>query len=756
MNKGLQIIISVIALQTANYVYSQNSANIVSTPAYTWHSDTIIQGEYKAYAPNDTKIISTYKAQPGYYMPVYPEWELKNDISNYPKLISSNTLHRAIYNMGLDEMINAVEPDTTLRTGKEWSGVWTRDVSYSIILSMAQLQPEASRISLLKKITTDGRIIQDTGSGGAWPVSTDRMIWVVAAWELYKTTGDKDWIKQIFPVVEKSLSDDSKTALSRDGLMMGETSFIDWREQSYPQWMQTADIYHSEALGTSVVHVAALKAASEMATMTGKSDLANEYKTQAEKISKSINDILWMPDNGYYAMYRYGRENLILNPRSETLGLALSILYDVASPEKAVKITESNPTTPFGTAIFYPQIKDQPPYHNNALWPFVASYWALANAKAGNEKGLLEAIGSVYRPAALFATNKENFVLDNGDIATELNSSNMLWSIAGNLAITYRILFGITPEKDGISFNPVIPETLSDKRTLNGYLYRGKTLNIHISGWGNSIASITLNGKPHSEYIAEKDLKAINVIEIKMADKPFDTLSVNHHRNKKAPITPIAWFEENDKIFKWNPIEYSNHYIVIRDGKRIKETRETSFAADVNGEYQVITVDDQGTESFASEPRSNRHITKIQLSNEKTTLSSPEISYFPKEDLKGYHGGGFVELDHKSGNVSASYTADSEGDYIIALRYANGNGPVNTENKCAIRSITIDGQKIGTVVMPHRGSGNWNDWGITNRVKVTLSKGQHIIGIEMLPEDENMNIKTNHAIVDEIQITRIN
>ena len=51
----------------------------------------------------------------------------------------------------------------------------------------------------------------------------------------------------------------------------------------------------------------------------------------------------------------------------------------------------------------------------------------MANAKAGNEEGVLEAFGSIIRPAALFCTNKENFNLDNGDIATELNSSNMLW-----------------------------------------------------------------------------------------------------------------------------------------------------------------------------------------------------------------------------------------------------------------------------------------------------------------------------------------
>ena len=62
--------------------------------------------------------------------------------------------------MGLDEMVNAIEPDRTLRTGKEWPGVWTRDVSYSIILAMAALQPEVSRISLEHKITPNGRIVR--------------------------------------------------------------------------------------------------------------------------------------------------------------------------------------------------------------------------------------------------------------------------------------------------------------------------------------------------------------------------------------------------------------------------------------------------------------------------------------------------------------------------------------------------------------------------------------------------------------------
>ena len=218
-----------------------SAETIVETSAYRWHGDTITQGVFMATAPSATEIVSTYSAQPGYYMGVDRQWKLKNDISSYPRLTTPNRLHEAIYNMGLDEMVNAVEPDTTLRTGKEWSGVWTRDVSYSILLSMAYMQPEASKISLMKKVDPLGRIIQDTGSGGAWPVSTDREIWCVAAWEVYKVTGDRKWLEYIYPIVKRSLETDRKAFYNTEtGLIKGETSFIDWREQSHPRWMQCA------------------------------------------------------------------------------------------------------------------------------------------------------------------------------------------------------------------------------------------------------------------------------------------------------------------------------------------------------------------------------------------------------------------------------------------------------------------------------------------------------------------------------------
>ena len=744
-------LVAVLAL--ASVGVSVQAQEIVKTDAYVWRGDSIIQGEYVAHAPSSTEIVSSYYAQPHYFMPVEHVWKLKNDISMYPRLTTSNTLHAAVFNMGLDEMVNAVEPDTTLRTGKEWAGVWTRDVSYSIILSMAYMQPEASKISLMKKVNANGRIIQDTGSGGAWPVSSDRMIWAVAAYEVYKVTGDKEWLKFIYPVIRDSFEDDFKVVYNAEsGLVRGETSFIDWREQSYPKWMQTADIYNSEAMNTSVVHAEGLRILSKIADELGKKKEAKRYAEAAKSLTDAINRVFWMDDKGYYAMYTYGRENMILNPRAETLGESLAILFNVASPERAKIISQSNPTTPYGVAIFYPQISDMPSYHNNALWPFVASYWTLACAKAGNEQATLQGFGSVFRPAALFATNKENFNLDNGDIATELNSSNMLWSLSGNIALTCRILFGINYEDNGLSFSPFVPKVMADNRTLSNFTYRDAKLNITVKGHGQHIKSFMLNGKECKPFIPA-DIKGVNEIVIEMDCEEIPAQAVNNQPNLKAPLTPIAWIE--DGRLCWNPIEYIGHYEVILNGKRVAKTRQTSYALTEQGEWQVIGVSEAGVESFASEPRSNADRFVVEMPDEKTSMKSAEISYQPLTPIAGYNGNGFVETDHSTAAISVTIDVPADGEYAFSLRYANGNGPVNTENKCAIRTLTVDGNKIGTVVMPHRGVANWDDWGMTNEVKTELKAGKHTLCIEYRPENENMNLSTNHAIIDCVKLVRV-
>lgn len=736
----------------------------VRTDAYRWQGDSIIQGEFTAYAPDDTTLISNYSAQPHYFMPIDKKWTLKNDISDYPRLVSGNRLHNAVYNMALDEMVNAVEPDTTLRTGKEWAGVWTRDVSYSIILSMAHLQPEASKISLMKKVNANGRIVQDTGSGGAWPVSSDRQIWTVAAYQLYKVTGDRQWLEFIYPIIKNSIEDDLKVVL-HDGLINGETSFIDWREQSYPKWMQTADIYASQASGTGAVFATALDILSEIAVELGHADEAEKYASCATDLKQNLVGTFWMPENGYMAMYTYGDNFPILNPRSETLGQAFGILNGLFTPEQASSITQNVPVTPYGPAIFYPQISDMPAYHNNSLWPWVGAFWTLANARTGNEQGVMNGIGSVFRPAALFTTNKENFNLDNGDIATELNSSNMLWCLAGNLAITYNVLFGIDYQTDGLHIAPFVPKVLEGERSLLNYPYRNATLNITVRGYGDTVSSMTVNGVENSSRIIPTNASGVLDVVVTMNSEPIAPMAVNHQPNRKAPITPITRLSNDpsldgknvpvNNLLNWNPIEYIAGYIVLRDGKPVEETRQTTYAATIPGVYQVIGVSSEGIQSFASEPLSNYPVIYYNPLIESTEMHSREVSYHPDHAVKGYSGSGFAEIDHNTAPLSFKVKAKEEGRYSISFRYANGNGPINTENKCAIRTVLVDGRVAGTIVMPHRGVGNWDDWGLTNSVSTDLTKGQHTITVVFEPYDENMNLGTNHALIDRLELTRL-
>ena len=206
-------------------------------------------------------------------------------------------------------------------------------------------------------------------------------------------------------------------------------------------------------------------------------------------------------------------------------------------------------------------------------------------------------------------------------------------------------------------------------------------------------------------------------------------------------------------LLQWQPIEYIAYYKVLRDGKVVAQTRETQYHVLEPGEYQVVGVSAEGVESFASEPRSNRIRVTAEMPVEKSKITSAEAQNVPASPLRGFYGSGFAEIDHTTKTIYIGVDVPQTGYYSIALRYANGNGPVNTENKCAIRTLLVDGKDAGTVVMPQRGSGNWNDWGMTNSVEVHLSEGHRVIALQYRPENENMNFHTNHALVDRVVLS---
>lgn len=680
-------------------------------------------------------------------------WKLVKDISAFPQYHSEDVLANAIYNMSLEEMIKAVEPDSTFRTGKEWAGVWTRDISYSIILSMAHLQPEVAKKSLMRKVNKKKKIIQDTGTGGAYPCSTDRMIWATAAWEIYKATGDKDWLQQAYIIIKNSVDDDMQNAYDKiTGLVKGESSFLDWREQTYPKWMQPADIYESENLGTNAVHYNANIVLAEMATLLKKQADVLKYTANAAKIKTGINKHLWMPGKGYLAQYLYGRNFKMLSPRGEALGEALCVYFNIADAVKQKSLIESVPVTDYGITCIYPQIPGLPPYHNNAVWPFVQSYWALASAKVGNENSVMESIAAIYRPAALFLTNKENFVADNGDFAgTVINSSNMLWSLSGNLAMVQKLIFGIEFKANKLAIHPFVPQALNGKRSLTNFKYRNAVLNISLSGYGNTIKSFLLDGKKATVYEIPSTLRGEHEIKIELANSFTSAGKINKVENVTTPATPAVSITP-DKL-SWPVVEGAAAYLIFKNGKQVFKTTGTDFNITTNecAEYQVIAESKNRVQSFASEPLIVDNCKSIATYQVEEFAGKSNLSY------KGFSGDGFAEIS-STGNktISIPINIDADGLYAISFRYANGNGPVNTENKCAIRTLSIDKKFAGTSIFPQRGKDEWSNWGFSNAVQVQLTKGKHVVMLSFTDANENMNVdEINQAMLDYLQVMKI-
>ena len=706
---------------------------LYDTDQYAIHADRVTQGDIEVVAESRDKLVRRRDGET-------TTWEASGDVSGFPSYRSGQPLVDAMHRMSLEELLLSIRDDGALMAGEKWTGVWTRDISYAGLLSLALLAPDAMKKSLRAKVDSEhDRIIQDTGTGGSWPVSSDRVTWALAAWEVYKATGDDEWLKEAHGIIENSVRADLANVYDEEyQLFRGESSFLDWREQSYPDWMQPRDIYESLNLGTNAVYARTFQILAKMADRLDKP--SKQWRNLANGVSESINDHLWQPDRGYYAQYLYGDHHLRKSPRAETLGSALAILFGIARENRAETLSESLPTLGWGVPCFYPQIPDIPPYHNDGIWPFVVSYWTWASAEAGNPAAVEHGLGSIYRAAALFLTNKENMVASTGKWeGTEVNSDRQLWSVAGNLASVYRVFFGMEMTPNGITLDPFVPEPYAGTRTIEKLPYRDATWTIEMTGYGTDIASVKRDGEEVDEARIPADLSGEHTLTIELANAATPDGEVNLVENQFSPKTPTVTLE--DGALDWKEVDGAAEYAIVKNGKEVATQSETTYELSKPGayaEYQVVAVAEDGTHSFASEP-----VTKAA----RVTRAA-----FAGDDSENE----WVELTSETGDrVEVEVEVPKRGHYLIDVRYANGHGPINTDNKCAIRTLHVDGEAAGPIVMPQRGDGTWEDWGDSSDVERMLSAGKHTLSLVYEPEDRNMNGETNAARVKSVRLIHL-
>ncbi len=677
------------------------------------------------------------------------------------------------------------------QTGDEWTYVWTRDTAYAVDLGLAQINPQVAKNSLLFKISTHRNttgpgagtteIVQDTGSGGSWPVSTDRVVWARAAWELLKYldgTDRADFLATAYTAISNTIESDRLAAYDdRDGLYRGETSFLDWREQTYPDWIKDSVVHiaMSKTLSTNINHWKILDVAAKMAAELNKTSDAATYAGRADELKKKIKSELWLKDAGMFSMMKTTELDQAPVRRYELLGEALAIQDGIADNAQTTSILQNYPHTAAGAPVVWPQMRGVKVYHNRAIWPFASSYLIKAAAKGQNSDVVNHNFDTLINGAALNLSNMENFeftklavTADKAEDRPDIDSDKQLWSVGGYIGSVLDVVFGRDVDMTGIRFQPFITKKMH-KTIFNGarqlqlkeLVYRGKKITIKVNlpavGTSNdgyySISTAELNGAQIDldRYTPSSDLKEdrVNVFVIGLIDNKTDggTALIAKADEFYGPeplnldLTVDDWAAKKDVDglvkLSWTakPSLYPTTINVYRNGELVaaKVTgsgwKDDKSNLDANSRTLCYSPEEQITTGLRNVSQrtnpacywGNGRLTFIGADN--ATNNSVAGS---RAQLKDDHGRrAWSDWGVPGEELTFAFTPSVSGSYHILLRYGNGFGPVNTGVTAAVKQMEITGASQapskGVVVMPHLP--NWDTWGESTPATAKLTAG---------------------------------
>lgn len=653
-------------------------------------------------------------------------------------------------------------------TGEKWAYVWTRDLSYAADLGLALLDPQRVRNSLDFKLsswragttpvsqipgTADGlQIVQDTGSGGSWPVSTDRLTWAFATEETLRTLPASErtaFAQRALKALSNTIEIDRIAAFDTvSGLYMGEESFLDWRDQSYASWIpgDLASMASSKALSTNVVYYQALNLAAKLAREQKDTQKAARYDGWAKALKSAINERLWLEDEGMYSSLTAGHLDGAPLHKFDWLGQALAIVSGVADERRARSILARYPHGPMGAPVIWPQQIGAPVYHNRAIWPFVTAYGLRAAVQGKNAAVADAAYTTLMRGAAVNLSNMENLewlsgqplLLDEGNPMLSgpvINSRRQLWSVGGYLGMVIESVFGVKTLDDGIALQPFVTSKLrretfgaAKEITLQDVRLHGKRISVQLhlpaasdkDGY-HAVEHILLNGKPVKDTLRLADLADDNRIEItlgnvvagqqgirRVAAHPYEEASVAF--GPREPLIEALERQPSGAVSlqigaNGNPANVS--YRVYRDGRLVAD--KLSAGAWVDGKagaascYAVeARFTDSGNVSHHSQPRCVDAGIEIPVtdarvaSNLKTTAADARFTQ--------PHLAGWGKPDDRF--AVEGIRIERPGDYRVQVRYHNGANQVNLGISGGVKWLALkdaNGKVVaqGVIQLPH-------------------------------------------------------
>ncbi|MCC4619557.1 Six-hairpin glycosidase-like protein [Xanthomonas cassavae CFBP 4642] len=562
-------------------------------------------------------------------------------------------------------------PCTCFETGERWPYVWTRDVSFAADLALARLEPQRTRNSLRFKLSTarDGRtpglfVAQDTGSGGSWPISSDRVVWFLAARGLLD---DQPFADEVWQALQATLAQDRDAVFDAQiGLYRGETSFLDWREQTYPDWTRedVRFIAESFALSTNVLHYQALRLAEQMARQRGDARAA-QYAQWADALQQAIDARFWEASRQQYVSYLGNAAHPARYAKVDLLGVSLGVLAEVFPVERARLALRNYPVVAGGSPVVWPQEAAQPIYHNRAVWPFVSAYALRASRALDDAPRIALELQSLMRGSALAGSNMENYDMQRLAVHVEegarsgpvVNSPRQLWSVAGYLSTVLEGVFGLSA--DG-SVTPKLP------RSLVPLLFGARQQIVLEQGTRRYVLQRPADDQGEL-LVAGRVEQQGQTTQVQLVGRKADMAAPPQPAQVFAPATPTPPEAQ----------QHANRYrVAIPAGMTLYMDGRALDAA------EHYALPDDGLQHVVS---LTRRVDGLE------SLHSASLTLGPSQTLPG--------------SQTWAWQAASTGRHRVSLRYRNANGPINTGVTAAVKRLVLDcpgrPPQSQAIVMPH-------------------------------------------------------
>ncbi|MDY0001759.1 MAG: hypothetical protein RBU30_10720 [Polyangia bacterium] len=739
---------------------------------------------------------------------------LYSEVEGWPSLSTNNLMFDALYALALVEVrqnsvasiqdgaYNGGQPITCpqggcFETGRLWTFVWTRDTSYAVDLALGALDPVRAMNSLLFKVSDrrgggSPQIVQDTGSGGSYPVSSDRAVWAFGAARLLHWLGGQE--RQTFAsraleaVIDTVMHDREVVFDARTGLYRGEQSFLDWREQSYPSWtgQDTAQIAMSQSLSTNLGHLALLRLGASLAAEAGDVAFQTQAQTWASELSEAIHATLFHQDLGLWGTFTTGTLDPSPVRHFDLLGTSLAVLAGLGDVEARERAVRGYPQLPPGPPVIWPQQKETAIYHNRGIWPFVTAYYLRAAKAVRNDAAVTHNVHSLVRGAALNLSNMENFEAVTGDpwhddgaySGPVVNSQRQLWSVAGYLSMVHDVIFGLESSDAGIRFQPYVPRALraglfggADTLVLNRLPYQGKAVTVVIDlppvtadrAGAYGVGSVLLNGaEVGNAFLAVSQLQPENLLEVTLVDQPeaSDVIALvsdtSEYRSIFAPLPPeITGIDESGghlRVLFQGGGEPSSEIVfdIYRDGLLV--------ASELPG-GSISWVDPEATAAspshcysvaarFLLSGNDGQHARPFcwwGASYERIQTWDAQVFDALGGTLVNNHGRYHYESWGEPGHTITLHgvAPDFTGPHLVQATYGNGAGAVNTGITCAVKRVVVEDEATdqvvgeGLLVMPHLGS--WDRWEGSTFAEVSL-EASHSYRVILLHDETTLNM----------------